>query len=166
MQCPPNDGNWRYNGPMGDSKETINHGVDNESAAVSSLFRRLSPAHRITAGLLKRYAIQCGLATGVVLIDWTAVMSPHAGIIIFGALATGLGMFLMVLTKTEHPPCRRTFPGDRAKRVGPIDTDRGYGRGYRLEHHQAIDPADIDGSLKGGKPHVDGPPLCIDHGRR
>jgi len=32
------------------------------------------------------------------------VVSAHVGMIIFGALATGLAMFLMVLTRTEHPP--------------------------------------------------------------
>ena len=31
-------------------------------------------------------------------------LSPHASMILFGALAMGLAMFLMVITKTEHPP--------------------------------------------------------------
>jgi len=30
--------------------------------------------------------------------------TAHAVMIIFGALATGLAMFIMVITKTEHPP--------------------------------------------------------------
>ena len=31
-------------------------------------------------------------------------MLAHVSLIVFGALATGLAMFLMVVTKTEHPP--------------------------------------------------------------
>lgn len=32
------------------------------------------------------------------------VVTEHVVMIIFGALATGLAMFVMVITKTEHPP--------------------------------------------------------------
>ena len=37
-------------------------------------------------------------------VDLSTVLSPHTGMIVFGALATGMAMFLMVITKTEHPP--------------------------------------------------------------
>ena len=36
--------------------------------------------------------------------DFSSVMALNVSVIIFGALATGLAMFLMVVTKTEHPP--------------------------------------------------------------
>jgi CBS-domain-containing membrane protein len=122
-----------------------------------------APHAPLSARLLKRYLIQCGMATVVVMnlmlvmdtvtqtvliaalgastfiafavprsevsaprhliggylvgllagtalsllhgsIDWQVVMNPHAGQIICGALATGIAMFLMVITRTEHPP--------------------------------------------------------------
>ncbi len=31
-------------------------------------------------------------------------MMAQVSLIVFGALATGIAMFLMVVTKTEHPP--------------------------------------------------------------
>lgn len=130
---------------------------------MSSLITRLDLDDRLTTANLRRYAIQCSLATLVVLILLIAldavtqtvliaalgatafiafavprsvVSSPRcliggylvgmfagslmsalnasAGIadpvmaevsmIVFGALATGIAMFLMVVTKTEHPP--------------------------------------------------------------
>jgi CBS-domain-containing membrane protein len=36
--------------------------------------------------------------------DFSGVITAHASMVAFGALATGLAMFLMVVTKTEHPP--------------------------------------------------------------
>ena len=34
----------------------------------------------------------------------TDIVFAHSGMILFGALATGIAMFLMVITRTEHPP--------------------------------------------------------------
>ena len=34
----------------------------------------------------------------------STIVTDHASMVLFGALATGLAMFLMVVTKTEHPP--------------------------------------------------------------
>ncbi len=128
-----------------------------------SLITRLDLDDRLRKDRLRRYALQCSLATAVVLILLVAldavtqtvliaalgattfiafavprslVSSPrcliggyvvgmfagtlmstlntsfgltdpvmgNAGLIVFGALATGIAMFLMVVTKTEHPP--------------------------------------------------------------
>ncbi len=130
---------------------------------MSSLITRLDLDDRLTTDNVRRYAIQCSLATIVVLILLVAldamtqtvliaalgattfiafaapkslVSSPrcliggylvgilagslmstlsgsggisdlvmsHVSLIVFGALATGIAMFLMVITKTEHPP--------------------------------------------------------------
>ncbi len=130
---------------------------------MSSLMTRLDLDSLLRTDDLKRYAIQCSLAAGVVLIllvvldavtqtvliaalgastfiafavPRSLVSSPrcmiggylvgilagalmstlhtsigisdlvmaHVSLIVFGALATGIAMFLMVVTKTEHPP--------------------------------------------------------------
>ena len=130
---------------------------------MASLITRLDLDDRLTTDNVKRYAIQCSLATVVVLIllfaldavtqtvliaalgastfiafavPKSVVSSPRCliggyvvgmfagsllsslnasigiadpvmaevSMIVFGALATGLAMFLMVVTKTEHPP--------------------------------------------------------------
>lgn len=130
---------------------------------MSSLISRLDLDDRLQTARLRRYALQCSMATVVVLILLMAldtvtqtvliaalgatsfiafavprsmVSSPrclvggylmgmlagslmstvnagigitdpamaHASLIVFGALATGTAMFLMVVTKTEHPP--------------------------------------------------------------
>jgi CBS-domain-containing membrane protein len=130
---------------------------------MTSLITRLDLDDRLASGNVRRYAIQCSLATLVVLILLIAldavtqtvliaalgattfiafavprstVSSPrclvggylvgmlagstmatlntsigiadpvmaHVSLIVFGALATGIAMFLMVVTKTEHPP--------------------------------------------------------------
>jgi CBS-domain-containing membrane protein len=130
---------------------------------MSSLITRLDLDDRLTMDNIRRYAIQCSLATIVVLVLLIAldavtqtvliaalgattfiafavprslVSSPrcliggylvgmfagslmaslnaligisdpvmaHVSLIVFGALATGIAMFLMVVTKTEHPP--------------------------------------------------------------
>ena len=34
----------------------------------------------------------------------TDLATEHSVMIVFGALATGIAMFIMVVTKTEHPP--------------------------------------------------------------
>jgi len=44
------------------------------------------------------------MATLNIAIDFSDVVTAHASMVVFGALATGLAMFLMVVTKTEHPP--------------------------------------------------------------
>jgi CBS-domain-containing membrane protein len=44
------------------------------------------------------------MATLNITVGLSTLVSGNAGIIIFGALATGFAMFLMVVTKTEHPP--------------------------------------------------------------
>lgn len=36
--------------------------------------------------------------------DLTSTFAASAGIIVSGALATSIAMFLMVVTRTEHPP--------------------------------------------------------------
>ena len=36
--------------------------------------------------------------------DFPDVVLTHVSLIVFAALATGLAMFLMVVTRTEHPP--------------------------------------------------------------
>ena len=130
---------------------------------MASLITRLDLDDRLTTDNIRRYAIQCSLATVVVLILLIAldtvtqtvliaalgattfiafavprsvVSSPRCliggylvgmfagalmsslnasigisdavmaevSMIVFGALATGIAMFLMVVTKTEHPP--------------------------------------------------------------
>lgn len=130
---------------------------------MSSLITRLDLDDRLTTDNIRRYALQCSLATLVVLILLVAldavtqtvliaalgastfiafavpqstVSSPRClvggylvgifagsilsalngtisisdpvmaevSMIVFGALATGIAMFLMVVTKTEHPP--------------------------------------------------------------
>ena len=51
-----------------------------------------------------------GIVVGCIsflLASWlaeTAMLDMHQAQIVFGALATGLAMFLMVVTDTEHPP--------------------------------------------------------------
>jgi CBS-domain-containing membrane protein len=44
------------------------------------------------------------MATLNIAFDFSGVVTAHASMVVFGALATGLAMFLMVVTKTEHPP--------------------------------------------------------------
>jgi len=44
------------------------------------------------------------MATLNIAFEFSAVVTAHASMVVFGALATGLAMFLMVVTKTEHPP--------------------------------------------------------------
>ena len=44
------------------------------------------------------------MATLNIALEFSDVVTAHASMVVFGALATGLAMFLMVVTKTEHPP--------------------------------------------------------------
>ena len=130
---------------------------------MSSIIERLDLETRLGGENIKRYAIQCSLATVVVLIllfvldavtqtvliaafgastfiafavprslhsspryliggyvvgmfagtvmsslltalGFTDIVFGHWVMILFGALATGIAMFLMVITRTEHPP--------------------------------------------------------------
>ncbi len=130
---------------------------------MSNLITRLGRAVLLRTDHIRRYALQCSLATAVVLIllvaldavtqtvliaalsassfiafavprslvssprciiggylvgisvgvlmstlnrafDFPDVVLTHVSLIVFAALATGLAMFLMVVTRTEHPP--------------------------------------------------------------
>ncbi len=44
------------------------------------------------------------MATLNIALEFSDVVTAHVSMVVFGALATGLAMFLMVVTKTEHPP--------------------------------------------------------------
>ena len=44
------------------------------------------------------------MATLNIAFEFSDVVTAHASMVLFGALATGFAMFLMVVTKTEHPP--------------------------------------------------------------
>jgi len=44
------------------------------------------------------------MSTLNIAIDFSDIVTAHAAMVVFGAVATGLAMFLMVVTKTEHPP--------------------------------------------------------------
>ena len=44
------------------------------------------------------------MATLNIAFEFSDVVTAHASMVVFGALATGLAMFLIVVTKTEHPP--------------------------------------------------------------
>ncbi len=44
------------------------------------------------------------MATLNMAFNFSGVANVHLGVIVFGALATGFAMFLVVATKTEHPP--------------------------------------------------------------
>jgi CBS-domain-containing membrane protein len=44
------------------------------------------------------------MATLNIALEFSDIVTAHASMVLFGALATGLAMFLMVVTKTEHPP--------------------------------------------------------------
>lgn len=61
------------------------------------------PRHMI-GGYLVGIGAGClmGLSHGA--IDFSNPAIAHAFLIVFGAIATGLAMLVMVLTKTEHPP--------------------------------------------------------------
>lgn len=50
--------------------------------------------------------IFAGTSMSVMLtaLDFVDIVFAHSLMILFGALATGIAMFLMVITKTEHPP--------------------------------------------------------------
>lgn len=62
-----------------------------------------SPRYLIGGYLVGMFAgtTMSSLLTALGIMD---LIFAHSGMILFGALATGIAMFLMVVTRTEHPP--------------------------------------------------------------
>lgn len=58
----------------------------------------------IVGGYLAGIAAGSAMATLNIALGLSTIVNGNVGIILFGALATGFAMFLMVLTRTEHPP--------------------------------------------------------------
>lgn len=63
-----------------------------------------SSPRRLIGGYLTGIAAGSAMAMLSTAFDLSNVVTAHASMVVFGALVTGLAMFLMVLTKTEHPP--------------------------------------------------------------
>jgi len=61
------------------------------------------PRHMI-GGYIVGIFSGCLMAILNTAVDLADLMPAHAAIIVFGAVATALAMFIMVVTKTEHPP--------------------------------------------------------------
>jgi CBS-domain-containing membrane protein len=61
------------------------------------------PRHMI-GGYLAGILVGSSIGTLNASILYTDVVTAHVAMIVFGALATGLAMLVMVITKTEHPP--------------------------------------------------------------
>jgi CBS-domain-containing membrane protein len=61
------------------------------------------PRHMI-GGYLVGIAVGCLIGTLYLSIDFADASVEHGVMILFGAFATALAMFVMVVTKTEHPP--------------------------------------------------------------
>jgi CBS-domain-containing membrane protein len=61
------------------------------------------PRHMI-GGYLVGIVVGCLIGTLYLSIDFADASVEHAVMILFGAFATALAMFVMVVTKTEHPP--------------------------------------------------------------
>jgi len=61
------------------------------------------PRHMI-GGYIAGILSGCLMAILNTAVDLADLMPAHAAIIVFGAVATALAMFIMVVTKTEHPP--------------------------------------------------------------
>ena len=61
------------------------------------------PRHMI-GGYLVGIVAGCLMGTLNDAMNITDLATEHSVMIIFGALATGIAMFIMVVTKTEHPP--------------------------------------------------------------
>jgi len=55
-------------------------------------------------GYLVGILVGSSIGTLNAAITYSDIVTAHVAMIVFGALATGLAMFVMVLTKTEHPP--------------------------------------------------------------
>lgn len=62
-----------------------------------------SPRHMI-GGYIVGITSGCLLSALYTAMNLTSTFGASAGMIICGALATSLAMFLMVVTRTEHPP--------------------------------------------------------------
>ncbi len=58
----------------------------------------------LIGGYLAGILAGSAMATLNIALEFSDVVTAHASMVVFGALATGLAMFLMVVTKTEHPP--------------------------------------------------------------
>ena len=52
----------------------------------------------------------CTMSFLYTAMNLTSTFGANAGMIVAGAFATSVAMFLMVVTRTEHPPWRRTGP--------------------------------------------------------
>ncbi len=61
------------------------------------------PRHMI-GGYLVGISVGCLIGTLYLSFDFTHASADHAVLIMFGAFATALAMFVMVVTRTEHPP--------------------------------------------------------------
>ena len=55
-------------------------------------------------GYLVGILVGSSIGTLSASISYSDIVTAHVAMIVFGALATGLAMFVMVITKTEHPP--------------------------------------------------------------
>jgi len=55
-------------------------------------------------GYLVGILVGSSIGTLSASIHYSDIVTAHVAMIVFGALATGLAMFVMVITKTEHPP--------------------------------------------------------------
>jgi CBS-domain-containing membrane protein len=58
----------------------------------------------LIGGYLAGILAGSAMATLNIALEFSDVVTAHASMVVFSALATGLAMFLMVVTKTEHPP--------------------------------------------------------------
>lgn len=87
------------------------------------------------------------MATLNIAFEFSDVVTAHASMVVFGALATGLAMFLMVVTKTEHPTCRCPSPRPGVERVDLTHARGRHSRCNRAEHLQAAGPADTHGLI-------------------
>ena len=55
-------------------------------------------------GYLVGILVGSSIGTLSASISYSDIVTAHVAMIVFGALAMGLAMFVMVITKTEHPP--------------------------------------------------------------
>lgn len=58
----------------------------------------------MAGGYLVGILVGCLMGTLNTALQVSDAVTAHAVMIVFGALATGFAMFIMVVTKTEHPP--------------------------------------------------------------
>lgn len=62
-----------------------------------------SPRHMI-GGYVVGIVSGCLMSSLYASLELTSSFGTNAGMIVFGGLATSTAMFIMVVTKTEHPP--------------------------------------------------------------